>query len=55
LFLIAADGKENQPGKGEAEKDGAQPSHSKDTEEEAKGPVEGMGEKFLLIKIVFFF
>jgi hypothetical protein len=54
-FLIAADEKDKQPGKGKTEIDGAQPPHSKDTEKKATDPVKGMGEKFLLIKIVFFF
>jgi hypothetical protein len=54
-FLIAADEKDKQSGKGKTEKDGAQPSHSKDTEKKATDPVKGMGEKFLLIQIVFSF
>jgi hypothetical protein len=44
LFLIAADKKGEQPGKGKAEKEETQPSHSKDTQKEDTDPVEGMSE-----------
>jgi hypothetical protein len=49
LFLIAADGKDKQPGKGKATKGGVQPLQLKDTEKEAKDPIEGMSENFLII------
>jgi hypothetical protein len=55
LFLIAADGKDKQPGKGKNEDDGAQPTHSKDTEKEAMDLVEGMSENLFLIEINPFF
>jgi hypothetical protein len=49
MLLIAADRKGKQPGKGEREQDGAEPSHVMDIEKEAKDPVEGMSENFHII------